>query len=141
MSITHGIYQSYDDGLETRGVFLDISKAFDRVWHEGLIYKLKRNGIGSNFLNILVSFLSFRKQRVVLNGSFSSWSEINAGVPQGSILGPLLFLIYINDLPECLISNAKLFADDTCIFSKVYDPVTSARVLNDDLKKNSEWAY
>ena len=141
LSITHGIYQSYDDGLETRGVFLDISKAFDRVWHEGLIYKLKRNGIDSNFLNILVSFLSFRKQRVVLNGSFSSWSEINAGVPQGSILGPLLFLIYINDLPEGLISNAKLFADDTCIFSKVYDPVTSARVLNDDLEKISEWAY
>ena len=55
LSITHGIYQSYDEGLETRGVFLDISKAFDRAWHEGLIYKLKRNGIGSNFLNIFES--------------------------------------------------------------------------------------
>ena len=140
LSITHSIYQSYDKGLEVRGVFLDISKAFDRVWHDGLIYKLKRNGIKSNFLNVIVDFLSSRKQRVVLNGQYSSWKDVKAGVPQGSILGPLMFLIYINDLPEGLLSNAKLFADDTCLFSTVYNPTTSGRNLNTDLIVIKEWA-
>ena len=92
-----------------RGVFLDISKAFDNVWHKGLIYKLQENGIFGELLNIIVDFLSNRKQRVVLNGQSSNWVDVKAGVPQGSIL----FLIYINDLPEGLITNAKVFADDT----------------------------
>ena len=72
LSITHEIYKSFDDGLEVRGVFLDISKAFDKVWHEGLIFKLKQNGISGDLLQILSDFLSNRKQRVVLNGQNSS---------------------------------------------------------------------
>ena len=67
--ITHDIYQSFDDGLETRAVFLDISKAFDKVWHEGLLYKLKQNGMSGNLLNIIKDVLSLRKKRVVLTGS------------------------------------------------------------------------
>ena len=68
LSITHEIYQSFDDNLEVRAVFLDISKAFDKVWHKGLIFKLKQNGISDKILNIITGFFSFRKQRVVLNG-------------------------------------------------------------------------
>ena len=105
LSITHEIYKSFDDGLEVSCVFLDISRAFDKVWHEGVIFKLKQNDISGGLLNILTDFLSNRKQRVVLNGQVSTWTSINAGVPQGSILGPLLFLIYINDLSDNLSSN------------------------------------
>ena len=78
---TYDIYQSLDDCLETRGVFLDISKAFDKVLHEGLLLKLKQNGISRNLLNVLTDFLYQRKQRVVLNGQHSSWTNIEAGVP------------------------------------------------------------
>ena len=92
-------------------------------------------------LNILSDFLRNRKQRVTLNGQSSSWTNVNAGVPQGSILGPLLFLIYINDLPDGLSSNAKLFADDTSLFSVVHDINTSTIELNSDLKKINDWAF
>ena len=121
---------------------MDISKAFDKVWHEGLLYKLESTGISGNLLNLFRSFLNDRHQRVVLNGQLSDWAPILAGVPQGSILGPLLFLIYINDLPDNLNSLIKLFADDTCLFSTVYDdPNHSAKVLDDYLNKISEWVY
>ena len=141
LSITHEIYQSFDDNLEVRAAFLDISKAFDKVWHKGLIYKLKQNGISGNILNTIIDFLSFRKQRVVLNGQVSQWANIEAGVPQGSILGPLLFLININDRSDDLSTNARLFADDTSLFSVVRDINTSAAHLNNDLRKISNWAF
>ena len=96
-------------------MFLDISKAFDKVWHDGLLYKLKRNGINCDLLKLIESFLSDRYQRVILNGQTSKWNEITAGVPQGSILGPLFFLIYINDLPSELSCSPKLFVDDTSL--------------------------
>ena len=79
--------------------------------------------------------------RVVLNGQCSNWSKIKAGVPQGSILGPLLFLAYINDLPEALTTNAKLFADDTSLFSVVHDSTLSSVSFNNDLLKISQWPY
>ena len=103
ISITHDILNSLDEGLEVRGVFLDISKAFDKVWHDGLIYKLQQNGISGELLNILIDFLKNRKQGVVLNGQSSNWVDIKAGEPQGSIMGPLLFLIYINDIGKSLL--------------------------------------
>ena len=141
LSIIHEIYSSFDDRFEVRSVFLDISKAFDKVWHEGIIFELQQNGISDDLLNILSDFLRNRKQRVTLKGQSSPWTNVNAGVPQGSILGPLLFLIYINDLPDGLSSNAKLFADDTSLFSVVHDINTSAIELNSDLKKINDWAF
>ena len=137
ISITHNIYRAFDanPSLEVRGVFLDLSKAFDKVWHEGLLYKLKSNGINGNALQLIKSFLHNRCQRVVLNGESSSWLSIRAGVPQGSVLGPLFFLIYINDLPEGLNSEVKLFADDTSLFSIANCVNTSASTLNKDLLK------
>ena len=92
-------------------------------------------------MKLLTDFLKNRKQRVTLNGQTSSWTEVNAGVPQGSILGSLLFLIYINDLPHGLSSNVKLFADDTSLFSVVHDIHSYAGDLNKDLKTINEWAF
>ena len=141
LTITHEIYQSFDVGLEVRSIFLDISKAFDKVWHDGIIYKLTQNGISRNLLKLLEDFLKERKQRVVLNGQVSTWKNVNAGVPQGSILGLLLFLIYINDLTDGLTTNVKLFADNTSLFSVVHDTQTSANDLNKDLKIINNWAF
>ena len=124
-----------------RGVFLDISKAFDKVWYDGLIFKLKSYGVESELLSLLKNYLQNREQRVVLNGQTSGWRKINSGFPQGSVLGPLLFLIYINDLPDGIISMCKIFADDTSLFSKVLDINKSVTELNTDLEKISQWAY
>ena len=140
IEITHNIFSSFDCNptLETRAVFLDISKAFDKVWHRGLIHKLESIGISGNLLNLMESFLSERYQRVLINGQSAEWASIKAGVPQGSIIGPLLFLIYINDLSDGIISNVKLFAS---VFSTIHDSNTSASNLNSDLQKISEWAF
>ena len=94
IAMTHDIFKVFDDGLEVRGVFLVISKALDKVWHEGLIYKLRRNGRCSSLLQLLLNFVDSRKQRVLLNDEFSSWGFINAKVSLGSILGPLFFYLY-----------------------------------------------
>ena len=120
-------------------MFLDISKAFDRVWHDGLLFKLEKNGVSGNLFQLIKSFLSGRFQRVLLNGQTSDWETIQAGVPQGSILGPLFFLIYINDLTDNLNSNVKLFADDTSLLSEICDSLETANVLKNDLRKIREW--
>ena len=103
IAITHEIYKSFDDKM--KGVFIDISKAFDKVRHKGLLLKLSLNGISGNLLKPLRDFLHCRKQQVVLNGQNSSWQNVNAGVTQGSILRPLLFIIYINDSSNGVTSN------------------------------------
>ena len=136
-------HKAFDDpkSLEVRAVFLDISKAFDKVWHDGLLYKLKQNGISGCLLKLFENYLHNKNQHVVLNGSYSDYYPVGSGVPQGSVLGPLLFLVYINDLERNIKSNIKFFADDTMLFSIVQDPVISANELNHDLDIIYQWAH
>ena len=120
--------------------FFDISKAFDRVWHKGLIHKLKHIGIRGRLLKWFIDYLSNRKQRVVLEGQFSEWKNVKAGVPQGSILGPLLFLIFINDIAELINTNIRLFADDTSVYLVIRNTVNDAIRLNLDLQTIHAWS-
>jgi hypothetical protein len=133
--------RAVNEGKEIRVVFLDISKAFDRVWHRGLLYKLKASGIRGRLLEWLKDYLTDRQQRVVINGEYSEWGSIKAGVPQGSVLGPLLFLIFINDITHVIkYCKIRLFADDTCLFIEVDDPEIQALQLNEDLENLNAWA-
>ena len=131
--ITHNVYRAFDEtpSRETRAIFLDLSKAFDTVWHESLIYKLKANGLSGNILKILKDYLTNRMQRVLLNGKSSNWNIISAGVPQGSVLGPLLFLIYINDI----VHNVE------CDIILVRNVNKAALDLRRDLSKINLWAW
>ena len=128
--ITHGIYKSLDDGYKVRGVFLDISKAFDKVWY-----------LDQQYLVPMVPRLNNRTLRVILNGQFSSLAKVEAGVPEASILGSLMFLIYINGLSENLPSNSRLFADDYPPSSMLKNTDASDIYLYNDLIKISEWAF
>jgi hypothetical protein len=105
-----------DNKLGTDAIYLDFANAFDTVPHNRLKLKLRNAGIRGNVLRWIVSFLNNRRQKVVLPGGSSSWMNVTSGVPQGSILGPILFLLYVNDLPDCVNSTAKLFADDTKLY-------------------------
>ena len=109
IAVTHDIFGACNCNppLEVRSVFLDISKTFDKIWHEGLLYKAKSMWISGELYNLLENLLSGRPQKVVLNGQMSSWRPVLAGAAQVSILGPLIFLIYVNDLPNELKSHAK----------------------------------
>ena len=120
MCIVHEINSSFDCDpiIDVSGVFLDICKVFDKVWHEGILFKLKTYGVNGEVLTLLTNYLHECYQRVLLNGRTSSWELVKSGVPQQFVLDPLLFLIYKNDLPDNLKSNSKIFADDTSLFTK-----------------------
>ena len=128
--------------IDTIGVFLDMSKAFDKVWHSGLIRKLQSYGIQSKLLVLLENYLSYRKQRVVLSGITSLWKPIKSGVPQGSVFGPLLFLIFINDLPDNLNCNPKLFANllFVSLNAVMHNNDICSKYLKDDLNRLHEWS-
>ena len=106
-----------------------------------ILFKLKCYGISDCLFTLIEDFLRNRQQRVVLNGNCSGWSSVTDGVPQGSVLGPLFFLVYINDLVDNISSDAKLFADDTSLFTVVYDIDVAADKLNRDLEVISNWAH
>ena len=129
-----------DSGKEIRVVFCDISKAFDRVWHKGLLFKLKQSVISGNLFNWFENYLSGRSQRMVINGSNSDWLSINAWVPQWFILDPLLFIIFINDIVHGIDAQIKLFADDTSLYLVVDDPIETVETLNGDLDKINIWS-
>ena len=114
--ISERLGRALEAGGLGRAVALDISKAFDKVWHAGLLHKLRGYGINGQLLNLIRSNLSNRQLKVVLDGQHSSSYSINAGVPQGSVLGPILFLIFINDLPDDLLSQIAIYADDTTVY-------------------------
>lgn len=136
----HIFSKALDDKKDVQIAFCDVSKAFDRVWHKGLLHKLNKYGVEGPLLKWFSDYLSERQQRVTIEGKSSNWGLINAGVPQGSTLGPLLFLVYINDITENIIGNIRLFADDTILFNVVDSPVTSSEILNRDLETINKWA-
>ena len=140
IDIYHSICNTFDNNQFSCMVFCDISKAFDRVWHEGLIFKLKQYGISNNLLAFLKNYLSDRKQSVILNDITSTSLPLTAGVPQGSVLGPLLFLIYVNDIAEYLVSLTRLFADDSSLFVSAASILDIEAILNHDLAIISDWA-
>ena len=122
--VTNRIARAFNRSGATRAVALDISKAFGRVWHAGLLHKLKSYGISGQIFGLISSFLSNRRLRVVLDGKSSQEYPVNAGVPQGSIFGPTFFLLYINDLPDDVICDIAIYADGTTLYYKcnqVYD--------------------
>ena len=121
-------------------MFLDISKAFDNVWHRGILAKLHSIGINGPLFQWFESYLRDRRQRVTIEGGNSDWTRIEAGVPRGSVLGPLLFLIYINDFPTNISSTCFLFADDSLLMDEVITPVDTSNQLNGDLNVISDWA-
>jgi hypothetical protein len=123
--VFYDICSSLDKGFEIDIVYLDLAKSFDSVCHARLIWKLQSYGVKTTLLNWFKNYLPVRRQRVVINGAFSSWREVRSGVPQGSILGPVLFIlyIYVNDMPDIVQnSNVVMFADD----SKCYRTVKSS---------------
>ena len=141
--ITHRISEAMVGGNLAKMVALDISKAFDKVWHKGLLTKLSSYGISGKVLSVIKSFLSGRSLQVVINGQSSQAHSINAGVPQGSILGPTLFLLFINDLPNHILNSlVNIYADDTSLYrctSSDVDDHTAAADLSSDLEQVVQW--
>ena len=139
------IARTFNRSGATRAIALDISKAFDRVLHAGLLHKLRSYGISGQIFGLISSFLSNRRLRVVLDGKSSQEYPVNAGVPQGSILGPTLFLLYINDLPDDIICNIAIYADDTNLCSKcdqasdLWQQRELASELESDLRHTADW--
>ena len=114
-------------------LFCGVSKAFDRVWHDGLV--LKAAGVTGNVLAWFNNYISNRKQRVILPSFISYWAYFRTGVPQGSVLGPLLFLLFVNDIVLNIGSNIRTFSDDTCLYIIVDSSITAAYCFDVDLKQ------
>ena len=131
--------RSLDDGFGLDIVFLDYQKAFDTVPHKRLIKKLRSYGINGNLLKWIEEFLIGRKMRVVLNESVTDWEKVLSGVPQGSVLGPLLFLLYVNDIPEVVKCSVRMFADDTKIWQVIRDEKDCLK-LQEDLQSLEAWS-
>ena len=127
--------------MKVPGVFLDLSKVFDRVWHDGFLCKLKSNGLDSKLFKLNKSPLNNRWQWVVLHGQFLSLEIRNSWCNARFSCSPIIFLIYINDLPLCLATNVNLFADETSLFWFVNNASVSASRLNNDFVKIWDWAF
>ena len=137
----HQLSFDYKPHTDVRAIFMDILKTFDKVWHQSLLFKLKSYDVEGNLFRLLKNYLDNWKEKVVLDGQCSSWKIILSGVLQGSASEPLQFLIYISYLPNGFVSIYKIFADNTSIFSKVFDEDKSQKDLNNYLSIISEWAF
>ena len=143
--INDRILKSLDNFDDAIGCFLDLTRAFDTVWHKGLLYKLEKYGIRDHLNDIkllswFTSYLTNRGHKVSIDGKLSGIKFINAAVPQGSVLGPLLFLVYINDITDGIESDIYLFADDTSIFRSGKNNIVLSQGINSDLNKITLWA-
>ena len=128
-----------DDGSPVDVVYLDFQIAFDKVPHQRLLLKLKAHGIGNYVINWIEKWLTHRRHRVIVGGDISNWKSVLSGVPQGSVLGPILFLIYTNYLEDDISSKVLKFADDTKVFRKVTNDINK-QSLQDDLDKLVKWS-
>ena len=131
--------ESLNSGYPVDIIYFDFKKTFDTVPHRRLLLKLKSYGIGGNLLSWINSFLTGRVQRVTLNNVYSEWSSVVSGVPQGSVLGPMLFLLYVNDISSIVNSHLLLFADDI----KLYRSIKSENdilLLQEDINKLYSWS-
>ena len=140
--LVHEISEARDAGKTVMSCFFDLSKAFDRVWHDGLLAKLSHFGAHGAAYNWFAAYLNGRRQRVKIENSFSSWLAIPAGVPQGSVLGPLLFLIYTIDLPAACINESTVcsqFADDTALITAANSLSSTEASLQSAVSSAGEW--
>ena len=138
--MVHKIRSAWGNKSIAHGIFLDIKGAFDKIWHKGLLKKLNQIGVEGSLLSLFSSYLTNRRQVVVVDGQVSEEKEVLAGCPQGSKLGPLLFIIYINDLINDLECELFLFADDTSLIAFGKDPTDTANIISRDLQKIENWA-
>jgi len=139
LEFLEGVTSDLDDGNSVDLVYLDFAKAFDKVPHRRLAKKLEAHGIGGCILQWIENWLSKRRQCVGINGVYSSWRDVTSGVPQGSVLGPILFVIYINDLDSDLVSHIGKFADDTKMYKSV-NCIADVEMLRNDLTRLDEWS-
>ena len=128
-----------DSGGSVDIIYTDFMKAFDSVVHRRLLSKVTAHGIKGKVLGWITAFLSDRSQCVVINGVHSQWSSVTSGVPQGSVCGPLLFVLYINDLPDTCACQVRLFADDTKIYTRS-DSEEGTKALQKDLDSLQLWS-
>ena len=138
LDVLDDLTSAYDESKQTDVIYIDIKKAFDSIPHRRLLLKLQAYGFGDEILCWIEDFLKGRKQKVNVNGEFSEWQPITSGIPQGSVLGPVLFIIYINDLPDKLKSMCKIFADDSKIYRSIQDEVDQD-IIQEDLFEICDW--
>jgi len=131
--------QALDEGFEVDVIYLDYRKAFNSVPILRLIEKLRVYGLKSKVIQWIKSFLTGRTMKVLINGSFSDLKEVLSGVPQGSVLGPLLFLLFVNDLPDWIISSMIMFADDTKLW-RIIKTINDSQILQRDLDALMNWS-
>ena len=138
--LVHGLANHINDMKHTSAVFVDFAKAFDTIDHNKLLNKLKQYRVHSNLIRWVKNYLFNRKQRVMVNNKYSNWDTVEYGVPQGSTLGPLLFIMYTNDLTDCIRnSQVMLYADDTVVYQSDSDISKNHRNIQGDLNRSYKW--